>query len=129
MNLQPTQPSVGKNTQYLSNNNFNINDTCLIKLKSLTLSKFSFPTQHLYCSPYLLPKSTQFYIYFYNFTQWYLKFFQKILSLTFPLLLQFLRQSNSKNNESFLEQSLKNLYKWRKSIGEKAAGSYRIAAT
>ena len=31
--------------------------------------------------------------------------------------------------KSFLEQSLKNLCKWRKSIGEKATGCYQIAVT
>ena len=29
---------------------------------------------------------------------------------------------NSKNNHNFLEQSLKNSYSWRKSIGENATG-------
>ena len=56
---------------------------------------------------------------------WYLKFFQKILSLIFNCCdNQALRKI-----KSFLEQSLKNSCKWRKSIGEKATGCYQIAVT
>ena len=64
-----------------------INDACIIRLKSLALQKLSFPTLHLFCSPYLLPKSTRF---LHLFLQVYIvvtKIFQKILSLTFPLPL------------------------------------------
>ena len=33
---------------------------CLIRIKSLAFPKLSFPALHLSCSPYILPKSTQF---------------------------------------------------------------------
>ena len=52
----------------------------------------------------------------YKFRYWHLKFFQFFFS-NLSITIIILETVNSKNSQSFIEQSLKNSYNWRKSIG------------